>query len=301
MSAMSKSNGGFILSTRKAFTLIELLVVIAIIAILAAILFPVFAQAKQAAKKTVSISNLKQAGLGLKLYEPDYDDVAPISQYCAVLKDDTTLFTWQQLLYPYMKTGATGKNQFGTGNGSATRDKADGLFKDPGAPDDQSFPYGIHFKLSPDNWGSTCFNTDWAVTPGVSEGVLKSPADTIFLMTKGRTESDANDNRSKWGWIYFISDEYGWTSGYLGQGATISADGVVTGGTDDNAKKNGDCDGGSKAGVGPQWAGCGMLPRYRYAGNCPVTFADGHAKTMTKGSITFWKNVFDPALHGSLY
>ncbi len=50
---------------RHAFTLIELLVVIAIIAILAAILFPVFAQAKEAAKKTTSLSNVKQIGLSL--------------------------------------------------------------------------------------------------------------------------------------------------------------------------------------------------------------------------------------------
>jgi prepilin-type N-terminal cleavage/methylation domain-containing protein/prepilin-type processing-associated H-X9-DG protein len=60
--------------TRKAFTLIELLVVIAIIAILAAILFPVFAQAKVAAKKTQSISNTKQLALGSQIYATDYDD-----------------------------------------------------------------------------------------------------------------------------------------------------------------------------------------------------------------------------------
>ncbi|MCW5942428.1 MAG: prepilin-type N-terminal cleavage/methylation domain-containing protein [Fimbriimonadaceae bacterium] len=60
--------------TRKAFTLIELLVVIAIIAILAAILFPVFAQAKQAAKKTADLSNIKQTMLGVLMYNNDYDD-----------------------------------------------------------------------------------------------------------------------------------------------------------------------------------------------------------------------------------
>ncbi|RYG60650.1 prepilin-type N-terminal cleavage/methylation domain-containing protein, partial [bacterium] len=59
----------------KAFTLIELLVVIAIIAILAAILFPVFAQAKLAAKKTVSLSNLKQLGVATVLYANDHEDV----------------------------------------------------------------------------------------------------------------------------------------------------------------------------------------------------------------------------------
>lgn len=61
----------------KGFTLIELLVVIAIIAILAAILFPVFAQAKEAAKKTQCLSNVKQIGLGSMLYAGDYDDTLP--------------------------------------------------------------------------------------------------------------------------------------------------------------------------------------------------------------------------------
>jgi prepilin-type N-terminal cleavage/methylation domain-containing protein len=62
----------------RGFTLIELLVVIAIIAILAAILFPVFAQAKEAAKKTSSISNGKQQGLSMVMYSTDYDDLLPI-------------------------------------------------------------------------------------------------------------------------------------------------------------------------------------------------------------------------------
>jgi prepilin-type N-terminal cleavage/methylation domain-containing protein len=67
---------------KKAFTLIELLVVIAIIAILAAILFPVFAQAKSAAKKAASISNQKQIGLSVIMYMADYDDVYPRNDDC---------------------------------------------------------------------------------------------------------------------------------------------------------------------------------------------------------------------------
>lgn len=62
---------------RNAFTLIELLVVIAIIAILAAILFPVFAQAKEAAKKTSCLSNEKQVSLSILMYQNDYDDYFP--------------------------------------------------------------------------------------------------------------------------------------------------------------------------------------------------------------------------------
>lgn len=62
---------------RKAFTLIELLVVIAIIAILAAILFPVFAQAKAAAKQVHCVSNTKQTALAALMYATDYDDVIP--------------------------------------------------------------------------------------------------------------------------------------------------------------------------------------------------------------------------------
>lgn len=89
---------------RKAFTLIELLVVIAIIAILAAILFPVFAQAKQAAKKSADLSNMKQIGTSMQIYLADSDDTYPSSYY---YKNDTNSSAgyvhWSGMVAPYVK------------------------------------------------------------------------------------------------------------------------------------------------------------------------------------------------------
>ena len=89
---------------RKAFTLIELLVVIAIIAILAAILFPVFAQAKAAAKKTQALSNGKQLQTGYLLYINDYDGTYyEHAQGFSTGTQSATSLIWNGYLNPYIK------------------------------------------------------------------------------------------------------------------------------------------------------------------------------------------------------
>ncbi len=83
---------------RQGFTLIELLVVIAIISILASILFPVFARARENARRTSCLSNLKQIGLGIMQYVQDYDETYPLT-----LNRVTTLY-WYSAVQPYVKS-----------------------------------------------------------------------------------------------------------------------------------------------------------------------------------------------------
>jgi len=82
---------------RPAFTLIELLVTIAIIAILAAILFPVFARARENARRASCMSNLKQLALGVRMYTQDYDEQMP-----TLIHSDHT--AWIEVIFPYVKS-----------------------------------------------------------------------------------------------------------------------------------------------------------------------------------------------------
>src|SRR6059036_185279 len=105
------------LSKRNGFTLIELLVVIAIIAILAAILFPVFARAREQARATSCKSNLKQLALGLAMYAQDYDEAFPRNAFIVSLaacqaapggcwysgNDPAPLIFWAQNAQAYVK------------------------------------------------------------------------------------------------------------------------------------------------------------------------------------------------------
>jgi prepilin-type N-terminal cleavage/methylation domain-containing protein/prepilin-type processing-associated H-X9-DG protein len=143
---------------RSGFTLIELLVVIAIIAILAAILFPVFAQAREKARQSGCLSNLKQIGTGLMMYTQDYDEAYPCNWYGGLWPStpDGKQYKWMDAVYPYVKNEA--------------------VFTCPsdGSGRQQYIYYRNLPKASTNNWGSYLTNVAyWDLGPGTpasSEG-----------------------------------------------------------------------------------------------------------------------------------
>ncbi len=90
---------------QRGFTLIELLVVIAIIAILASILFPVFSRAREKARQTSCLSNIKQLDLGCQMYAQDYDEMMPSNVYDANASgtQDAGDYTWRTAILPYVR------------------------------------------------------------------------------------------------------------------------------------------------------------------------------------------------------
>ena len=151
---------------RKAFTLIELLVVIAIIAILAAILFPVFAQAKAAAKKTVCLSNEKQLGTALSIYTADSDDTLPdgaVADAGAGLAlgwaDPAAESNWAAAVRPYVKTL--------------------GIYVCP-AVGPRNTPGNSYNAVTVPNGGNTNYLLN-GIVDGKSLTSVPKPAETIFL------------------------------------------------------------------------------------------------------------------------
>ncbi|HEX8236278.1 MAG TPA: DUF1559 domain-containing protein [Abditibacteriaceae bacterium] len=152
--------------SRRGFTLIELLVVIAIIAILAAMLFPVFARARENARRTSCASNLKQLGLGLLQYTQDYDEQYPLRRFApfgttgAYSSSDAVLFdfdnnSWRTVVQPYIKS-----NQ---------------LFVCPSNPDNAKKSYDPEFNRS------YAANANWAGTSPIIEKGLFGQASPVAL------------------------------------------------------------------------------------------------------------------------
>ena len=127
---------------KRGFTLIELLVVIAIIAILAAILFPVFAQARESARKASCTSNMRQIGLGIIMYAGDYDESLP---WAAFNPAGMPLVMWYDLIEPYVKSGTGGT--FNPWAGPAARLQAPFYicpsFRNESVPTDGAMPYAF--------------------------------------------------------------------------------------------------------------------------------------------------------------
>ena len=176
----------------KAFTLIELLVVIAIIAILAAILFPVFAQAKEAAKKTSCLANIKNLALGQLIYSNDYDDVyVPVATEGVFSHPNHGLYEnqaniWYGILQPYIKNGtpATISGYTFDAAGSMWRCPDDNSSANPDSTKPGSrFPsYGYNYHLATRNYAPPAGYSpdDPAVSPPISQTAADDPASLVF-------------------------------------------------------------------------------------------------------------------------
>src|SRR5579875_248996 len=159
---------------RYGFTLIELLVVIAIIAILAAILFPVFAQAREKARQTTCLNNEKQIGLAFMMYAQDNDEAFPMTAGY-----NTPL--WTQTINTYVKTGNTV---------GASNDMKNGIWDCPDFPVPQyGNSYAVDMSLCPyGNGGDPTSNntTQWAIS---TLAEIDTPSDSVMVAEIGANDA----------------------------------------------------------------------------------------------------------------
>lgn len=281
---------------KRAFTLIELLVVIAIIAILAAILFPVFAQAKEAAKKTADLSNMKQHALSVQIYTTDSDDIAPVWMYNGTFDVAQGDRSWGNAIFPYMKSDEMSK----TPNSpfSIAQRKKDPNFPDPttkGALQrDQELynlgwltDYGYNYQNFTGFIATSTTASGFRFEP-VSMTSPGQPANTLLLIT-GTFDRDAGGALKSGGQLP------------IDPPCRRLVDGTDTlAGTPNTAIGEGRYYyGGWNPGSPMAWnVFGGAWPYYGGQGNsggarASVGFADGHAKTMTMTQVADGCNVLN--------
>ena len=273
------------MTRKQGFTLIELLVVIAIIAILAAILFPVFAQARESARKASCLSNMKQLGLSLVMYVQDYDEAYPAygvnAPYIGTPDVEggnpnyPAFWQWMWVIQPYIKNKAVlvcpsdpskGKNYNWEDYNNEPNPTCDNMWDIP-----TPISYAMNDALM-STGGSTatfpCDNSSWGYEDAlVTLASVPSPASTYLLADSGRPNGldpywINNTRAANFTQLYNISAP--------GKGARCDPNGA------------GDCNASRQA----VWrANFNVAGNKRHAGGTNLAYGDGHAKFRTRDQI----------------
>jgi prepilin-type N-terminal cleavage/methylation domain-containing protein/prepilin-type processing-associated H-X9-DG protein len=259
----------------RAFTLIELLVVIAIIAILAAILFPVFAQAREKARAISCLSNEKQVSLGVIMYLQDYDETFPMYFYYVLTSEGTSSPTdppfspqyqdsivgWNEAIYPYVKN---------VGVFRCTDTARSGLPSIQGtvyAPTDTNATGAVSYALNARLSGNTGSLDDGLLHTVMTDAGLEFAASTIMLTdsSTGCGDGCSTSDENEWAWQgRHVDNLYG--------------DGWITGNE-----------------PGAQFIWPVKPPLARHTNGSNYAFADGHAKFLNAGGMGLMQNPTYPA------
>jgi prepilin-type N-terminal cleavage/methylation domain-containing protein/prepilin-type processing-associated H-X9-DG protein len=230
----------------RGFTLIELLVVIAIIAILAAILFPVFAQAREKARQTACLSNTKQMGLGVMQYVQDNDEMYPIGGMSIYDGAEASINRWFKAISPYTKN-----DQIRTCPSAA---------RSAGGVDANASNYGIRADIA--RYGAADRATPPTVSPRTMSDIINS-AGTMLLCDTIRIDYAKVSRTDPASWLKAesLTDYPEWDV----EGLFWESNGSYF--TQSNTWSN-------------RW------PAPRHQGFVNVAFCDGHSKAMKVEELT---------------
>jgi len=275
---------------KKGFTLIELLVVIAIIAILAAILFPVFAQAREKARQTSCASNLSQIGLATEQYLQDYDEMYPgcymVENALGLANPQVGYSAPSYNLQPYLKSGIANTDNNG--------DMRGGVWACPSFPTSNPAPQTTQYHFTENtfipNWnvfsysGGVPTNTKYNGYPShfLNSAFVQAPSQKIFCWEGGA---------------------FGTNGTGAGEEAPTDAPDIswglapeVTGAGDDIQDGNNDRDQSEAETHGAWWNDwpppC-FQPRYRHNKTCNMLYDDSHVKAMVRGQLNWCRSVFN--------
>lgn len=256
---------------KRAFTLIELLVVIAIIAILAAILFPVFAQAKAAAKKTAALSNIKQVSLSNVMYQTDYDGVYAFG--CGSDWWAPNSGAWTYSTNPYMKSYAL---LLDPSDPKAKRNWPSWMVNQTADVLPISFASNGAMKWTPalNSWAvygvMGLMQSSWIKQAAANESAITKPSETVAFAA--RYDSNVIYGTG----TYFVGVNW-WDDGSNSGAAGMQPEGGNT-----------DPQGQPRTGAPYKYNGTtfnlndhdGGVSNAAYGGFAPFVFCDGHAKVM---------------------